>query len=127
VFSAFNWLNENLNPAYSALTGYVDEAQASENGCGFWTEAKYGAQGVLGLVGTAGAATGITATIESAGYFTGREITVNPTLRISPFGNGTADDLEAQLPHYHRLITDANGDTVPDGSMKWHRPWQKGF
>jgi hypothetical protein len=56
--AGLNWFNENVNPAYLALTGYYNEAQAAENGCGFWTEAKYGAEGVLGLVGTGAIAVG---------------------------------------------------------------------
>lgn len=57
--SAYTWFNEHLNPAYLALTGYYDEWEAAENGCGLSTVAEYGAEGVLGVVGTGAAATGI--------------------------------------------------------------------
>jgi hypothetical protein len=57
--SAYTWFNEHLNPAYFTLMAYYDEAQAAENGCGLFTEAKYGAEGTLGLVSTGAAAAGI--------------------------------------------------------------------
>ncbi len=46
------------NPAYQAVNGYYNEWQATENGCGLGTELSYGAQGVLGVVGTVGIAAG---------------------------------------------------------------------
>jgi hypothetical protein len=52
-FSALNWFNEHLNPAYAALVGYNNEIQAVEGGCGFWQSAWIGlSQGGPGLVGT---------------------------------------------------------------------------
>ena len=57
--SAYTWFNEHLNPAYFTLMAYYDEGQAAENGCGLLTEAKYGAEGTLSLVGTGAAAAGI--------------------------------------------------------------------
>jgi hypothetical protein len=53
-----NWFNKNINPAYMALMGYYNEWQATENGCGLWTELRYGAQGVAGVAGTLGLAVG---------------------------------------------------------------------
>jgi uncharacterized protein RhaS with RHS repeats len=52
--------------------------------------------------------------------------------RIAPGGNRNwrpgykAPEIN-QLPHYHRRIPGPNGKTVPGGSIKWHRPWEKGF
>ena len=56
--SAYTWFNQNLNPAYLALTGYYNEWEATENGCGLGTELGYGAQGVLGVAGTLSLAVG---------------------------------------------------------------------
>jgi RHS repeat-associated protein len=72
-----------------------------------------------------------------AGWFflmTGSEIVPSDPkeCRIAPMGNrawrkGWEPVGRNQLPHYHRRIVDAAGDTVPGGSIKWHRPWEKGF
>jgi hypothetical protein len=56
--SAYTWFNEHLNPAYLALTGYYNEWEATENGCGLGTELGYGAQRVLGVAGSLGIAFG---------------------------------------------------------------------
>jgi hypothetical protein len=52
--------------------------------------------------------------------------------RIAPAGNrawrtGWEPVRVNQLPHYHRTITGPRGKTVPGGSIKWHRPWERGF
>jgi len=69
--------------------------------------------------------------LPGSGYASGREIECGENLRISPLGNWGAKTAEgdanwaARLPHYHRRIVDpSTGETVPGGSMKWHRPWQ---
>src|SRR5271165_135848 len=46
------------NPANVAITGYTNEWQATENGCGLGTELGFGAQGVAGVAGTLGIAAG---------------------------------------------------------------------
>ena len=56
----------------------------------------------------------------------GREIKIGKNCRIAPFGNRTGHPV-GRWPHYHRRIVGPNGETVPGGSMKWHRPWEKGF
>ncbi|MCL4449092.1 MAG: hypothetical protein M1152_05330 [Actinobacteria bacterium] len=45
-------LIQTFDPTYLAISGYMNEAEAAENGCGFWTEAKYGIKGVFGVAGT---------------------------------------------------------------------------
>jgi len=56
----------------------------------------------------------------------GREINLTENCRVAPFGNRTAHPV-GRWPHYHRRIVGPDGKTVPGGSMKWHRPWEKGF
>ena len=56
----------------------------------------------------------------------GREKNLGKNCRIAPFGNRTGHPV-GRWPHYHRRIVGPNGKTVPGGSMKWHRPWEKGF
>ena len=56
--AGLNWFNENVNPAYLALTGYYNEIQATENGCGLGTELGYGAEDVIGVAGSLGIAAG---------------------------------------------------------------------
>ncbi|MCU1489438.1 MAG: type secretion protein Rhs, partial [Acidimicrobiaceae bacterium] len=58
ITGGLNWANRTLNPGYYAYQGYVKEYQARENGCSFWTVAKYGAEGVVGVASTAAAAYG---------------------------------------------------------------------
>jgi hypothetical protein len=65
---------------------------------------------------------------------TGKEIVPKDpkSFRIAPAGNrawrrGWEPVRINQAPHYHRRITDPTGKTVPDGGIKWHRPYQKGF
>lgn len=57
---------------------------------------------------------------------TGKEIPLGGKRRVAPFGNRTGHPY-GELPHYHRRITGPDGKTVPGGSDKWHRPWEKGF
>ena len=64
--------------------------------------------------------------LEGAGWATGWELNVGKNLRFAPFGNRTGHPF-GRWPHYHRRIVDSNRDTIPGGSMKWHRPWEKGF
>jgi hypothetical protein len=56
---------------------------------------------------------------------TGKEIPIGGG-RVAPFGNRTGHPF-GELPHYHRRILGPDGTTVPGGSLKWHRPWEKGF
>jgi RHS repeat-associated protein len=43
--------------------------------------------------------------------------------RLAPFGNQYS-----RVPHYHRRSFDRNtGKTLPGGSMRYHRPWERGF
>jgi hypothetical protein len=60
-----------------------------------------------------------------AGSAFGRELSIGRNFRIAPGGNRGKGYF--QLPHYHRKIVDSGGKTVPGGSTKWHRPWQKGW
>ena len=115
----------NFDPAYYAIAGYANEARAYENGCSLWTVAEYGAEGVVGVAATAGVAVGGVAAIDSAGYFSGREISIGDNFRISPFGNRNGNAWYERLPHYHHRILLPNGDTVPGQGIGWHRPWQK--
>lgn len=55
----------------------------------------------------------------------GKEIPIGGG-RVAPFGNRTGHPF-GELPHYHRRIVGPGGTTVPGGSLKWHRPWEKGF
>jgi RHS repeat-associated protein len=52
---------ETLDPAYHAIHGYYNEWQAAEHGCSGWTVFKYGAEGVIGTVGTVGLPAGAVA------------------------------------------------------------------
>ena len=59
---------------------------------------------------------------------------MNGNLRVAPFGNAQRVALwqkgynwKGSFPHYHRRIKGPDGNTVPGGSMNWHRPWEKGF
>jgi len=61
-----------------------------------------------------------------AGWSSGWELKIGKNLRLAPFGNRTGHPF-GRWPHYHRRITDASGNTIPGGSMKWHRPWERGF
>lgn len=118
---------QNLDPAYMAINGYYNEAQAAENGCGFWTEAKYGAEGVLGVAGSLAIAGGGAGALEAGGYFTGNEFEIGDNFRISPFGNGNAEDPAARLPHYHWRQPDEFGNSPPGQGIGQHRPWQGGW
>jgi len=63
--SAWTTLVQGLDPAYLAINSYYNEWQATENGCGLSTEAKYGAEGVAGVGITALTAVGAG---EAAGF-----------------------------------------------------------
>ena len=117
----------NFDPAYYAIEGYYNEWQDAENGCSGWTIFRDGAEAVAGVAATASVAVGGTAAIDSAGFFNGREISIGNDFRVSPFGNRDASNPLARRPHYHRTITGPNGETLPGGSGKWHRPWEKGW
>ena len=125
--SAYTWFNENLNPAYLALTGYYNEWEATENGCGLGTELGYGAEGVAGVAGSLAIAGGGAGALEAGGYFTGNEFEIGDNFRISPFGNGDAEDPAARLPHYHWRQPDEFGNSPPGQGIGQHRPWQGGF
>lgn len=56
----------------------------------------------------------------------GKEIKISDDLRIAPTGNRTGHRV-GRFPHYHRHIVGPNGETVPGSSMRWHRPWEKGW
>ncbi|MFZ0665912.1 MAG: RHS repeat-associated core domain-containing protein [Acidimicrobiales bacterium] len=43
---------QTFDPAYTAINGYYNEWEATENGCGLSTELGYGAEGVVGVGGT---------------------------------------------------------------------------
>jgi hypothetical protein len=103
-------LNENLNPAYMALMGYYNEAQAAENGCSFWTVAKYGAEGVFGVVGTGAiAASGAGAVADqSLGNIAYGSRLVGPDSYL--FGNSTLGE------------TDVSGILNQQGST-WRLGW----
>ena len=59
-------------------------------------------------------------------FIRGLEIKVGQNMRIAPLGNRTKK-LVGQLPHYHRRIFGANGEVISGGSLRWHRPWEKGW
>jgi len=61
-----------------------------------------------------------------SGWASGIEFKLGKNFRLAPFGNRTGHPY-GKLPHYHRRITDANGQTIPGGGIKWHRPWEKGW
>jgi hypothetical protein len=50
-----------LDPAYTAISGYANEWDAASEGCPIWTDVEYGAQAVRGVAETAGTATGAAA------------------------------------------------------------------
>ena len=56
----------------------------------------------------------------------GKELNLGDNLRIAPTGNRTGHPI-GRFPHYHRRIIGPGGETVEGGSMKWHRPWEKGW
>jgi hypothetical protein len=123
-----NWFNEHLNPAYVALTGYYNEWQAAENGCGWWQNfSQNGTTAIIGAAGTIGYAGGIAGGLEASGYFTGNEFEIGGNFRISPFGNGNAEDPAARLPHYHWRQPDEFGNSPEGQGIGQHRPWQGGF
>jgi len=62
----------------------------------------------------------------ASGYATGYEFTIGKNLRIAPWGNRTGNPY-GELPHYHRRIFGPDGRVVRNGSIDWHRPWQKGW
>jgi hypothetical protein len=65
--------------------------------------------------------------LTSYGIAKGPEVALGKNIRIAPFGNRTGNP-RGELPHYHRKITDPETrETVPGGSMRWHRPWEKGW
>lgn len=55
-------------------------------------------------------------------WMKGYEIAFGRNFRVAPMGNRTGGI--GELPHYHRRITDANGNTVPGGGIGRHRPWE---
>lgn len=65
-------------------------------------------------------------TVHIVGFRTGGELAIGQGFRLAPWGNRTSHQY-GELPHYHRRIADASGNTVPGGSMNWHRPWEKGW
>ncbi|MGA2037590.1 MAG: IPT/TIG domain-containing protein, partial [Acidimicrobiales bacterium] len=74
---AYTWVNQHVNPAYLALTGYYNEWQAAETGCGWWQNfSQNGSAAIAGSAGTIAIAGGITGAIEAGGYFTGNEIEI---------------------------------------------------
>jgi len=56
----------------------------------------------------------------------GVEYPMGPDMRLAPWGNRTGHRW-GRYPHYHRRICGPNGQTCPGGSMRWHRPWEKGW
>jgi hypothetical protein len=58
--------------------------------------------------------------------FLGREFSIGEEFRVAPLGNRTTSEF-GTLPHYHRRIVGPDGETIPGGSMSWHRPWEKGL
>ena len=112
----YTWLNENLNPAYMALMGYYNEAQAAENGCSFWTVAKYGAEGVLGVVGTI-------MTAYAGGEVAGFIETPDTTWEIGNRGFHLHYD---EIPHEDigsHLQIDTWQKGIPGSGQSWRFPW----
>ena len=62
--------------------------------------------------------------IQIIGYHTGGELRIGKNLRIAPWGNRTGNPY-GELPHYHRRILGPDGQTIPGGGTKWHRPWER--
>lgn len=77
-----------------------------------------------GAAHLAGVLWGVATNLE--GYATGYEIRLGKNLRIAPWGNRT-DNPNGELPHYHRRTVEPDGSVPPDGGIKWHRPWEKGW
>lgn len=63
----------------------------------------------------------------------GPQPSLGKNISIAPGGNRAwrtgwePINIKSQLPHYHRRIVGPGGKTIPGGSPKWHRPWEKGF
>lgn len=116
------------NPANVAITGYYNEWQSAENGCGWWANfSQNGTTAIAGAAGTIAIAGGISGALEANGYFTGNEIEIGNNFRISPLGNGNAEDPAARLPHYHWRAPDEFGNSPPGQGIGQHRPWQGGW
>jgi RHS repeat-associated protein len=62
----------------------------------------------------------------AVGYAQGAEFWIGKNFRVAPWGNRTGH-ATGKFPHYHRKITGPSGETVPGGSMRWHRPYEKGW
>jgi hypothetical protein len=117
-------LIQTFDPAYLAISGYTNEWQATENGCGLGTELGYGAQGVLGVAGSLAIAYGGVSALD--GWFIrGGEFRFGSNFRVNPTGDWTSEGPLGRLPHYHRRgIDPATGETQPGQGIGRHRPWQ---
>ena len=84
-----------------------------------WNDAvDFGSGAYLG-----GAATGTA--VHFIGFRTGGELSFGRNFRVAPWGNRTGHPT-GRYPHYHRRIVDPkSGQTVPGGSIKRHRPWDR--
>jgi len=62
----------------------------------------------------------------------GKKYNITKTYELAPWGNRVnpkwpPGSTAWQRPHYHPKITDGSGKTIPGGSKKLHRPWQRGI
>ncbi|WP_161554281.1 RHS repeat-associated core domain-containing protein [Stenotrophobium rhamnosiphilum] len=57
------------------------------------------------------------------GYVVGAELRIGRNFRLAPWGNRTGHKY-GELPHYHRRVLDANGNTIPGGGIGRHRPYE---
>jgi len=63
--------------------------------------------------------------LNGRGFQKGYEFTRNPKLfRLAPWGNRTGHPT-GRFPHYHRRKVGSDGNTIPGGSVKRHRPWDR--
>lgn len=63
-------------------------------------------------------------TITTRGYASGAELNIGRNFRIAPWGNRTGRPT-GKFPHFHRRVTDGNGNTLPGQGIGRHRPWDR--
>ena len=128
------------NPANVAITGYYNEWQATENGCGLGTELGFGAQGVAGVVGTLGIAAGGAGLAEGLLGSTADEAAPIAEDNVGHIFRDAPGHLAEDTPVNRAIIqgtvspdnyvgTDSNGvatyrQVLPNGTQSWAELYQ---
>lgn len=118
---------ESVSDAYNQHVG-IDESSnwySAVEQTSFWGSMLYGGYG-LARGGVFLGAKFCPSAFKSAvsGWRSGRELSIGNNFRIA-LGNKNATNTVAKRPHYHRRVTDGNGNTIDGQGIGRHRPWER--